>query len=806
MEGVWPDLRFAVRRLYKYPGSTLVALLALALGIGATSAVFSVFNAALLRPLPYKDPDRLVIIWQTNLQNGSDRSLVSGPNFLDWQAQNVVFDDMAVYSDWSFNLTEGDEPERLPGAIVSPSFFQLLGINSSQGRTFIPDEQNAERNEGVVLSHQLWQRRFGSDLSVIGKETLINGRRQSVLGVLPPDFQFQPLKRAEIWSCINLDQSDRSGRDTHGFSVIARIKPGVSVRQAQDEMATISSNLKVEYPNDNSGWGVYVAPLQDEILGSMRHSLPLLMAAVFFVLMIACANVANMLLAQAAGRAKEIAIRQASGASRSRIIQQLLVESLLLATIGGGLGLLLAYWGVRRLDAAMSLGIPQMRQNTLDFRALGFSVVMCLISGVLCGLASALEGSKTDLTIALREGGSRPRGPFPRNGLRNLLAVSEVAIALVLTIGVFLLVKSFSRLQQVDPGFNPANATTVHITLPMSKFREGTRRSSFFQELTERIHALPGVESVGGTITLPMSGTAVEMSFMVKEHPDRPSEGNLSAEFATITPDFFRAMGTRLLVGREFMQSDDSGTPLVAIVNETFAKLFFRDDPIGKHLVIRPEQGNIRREIVGITQDIKQHGLDVESRPAVFVPYSQMPIFPTLRLVIRTDSASPNIAADVRSLTKSIERDLPVYNISTLDQIVSESLVKRRFSLVLTGIFSSVALILAISGVYGVISHDVEARTREIGVRMAVGAQSTDILRLIIGRGVSLGIVGVLLGSAIAFGLTRFLANQLYGVSSTDGITFMTTALLLFLTVFVASYLPARRATKIDAVLAMHHE
>jgi putative ABC transport system permease protein len=807
MDAVWQDLKFAVRRLYKFPGFTLVALLALALGIRATSAIFSVFNAALLRPLPYEDPDRLVIVWQKSLQKGTERSRVSGPNFLDWQAQNLAFEEMAVYSDWSFNLTEGDEPERLSGAIVSPSFFRLLGINSSQGRTFIPDDQNPDRNEGVVLSHQLWQRRFGSDLSVIGKEILINGRRQNVLGVLPPDFQFQPLKGAEIWSCINLDQSDRSGRDTHGFSVIARLKPGVSVRQAQDDMATISSKLEQQYPNENGGWGVYVAPLQDEILGSMRHGLPLLLAAVFFVLIIACANVANMLLAQAAGRAREIAIRQAWGASRRRIIQQLLVESLLLASIGGGLGMLLAVWGVRLLDAATPLGIPQMRQNSLDFRVLGFSAVMCLVGGVLCGLAPALEGSKTDLTRALKEGGSRAGGGFRRNRLRNLLAVSEITMALVLLTGAFLLIKSFNRLQQVDPGFNPENATIMHITLPMSKFREGPTRSSFFQELTDRIHALPGVENVGGTITLPLSGTAVEMSFIVQEHPVRPGEGNLSAEFATVTPDFFKAMGTPLLAGREFTQRDDNGTPLVAIINETFAKRFFRDDdPIGRHLVIRPEQGTIPREIVGITKDIKQHGLDAESRPAIFIPYSQMPIFPTMRLVMRTDSARANIAADVRSLTKSIEKDLPIYNISTLDQIVSDSLAKRRLSLVLVGIFSSVALLLSISGVYGVLSYNVVERTHEIGVRMAVGAQRTDILKLIVGRGASLGIVGVLLGSVMAVGLTRFLASQLYGVSSTDGTTFLTTALLLLLTVLVASYLPARRATKIDPVVAMHHE
>ncbi len=817
------DLRYAGRMLLKHPGFTGVAALALALGIGANSAIFSVINAVLLRPLPYQDPDRIITIWETNphLQLGFDKFPCSAANFIDWREQNHVFGHIAALSSDPFNLEGRGEPEKLGGARVSADLFAVLGVEASLGRAFLPEEDQPGHNHVVVLSHSLWQRRFGSDPGVIGQAVRFNGESYTVVGVMPPGFHyphgtdmpayFQFPAQTEVWSPIALRAEQIKNRGGINKAVIARLKPGVTLKQAQAEMDTIAQRIGQQYPDTEAGFGVTLIPLHEQVTGSLRPSLLTLLGAVGFVLAVACANVANLLLARAAARQKEIAIRTALGAGRWRIVRQLLTESVLLSSLGGGLGLLLGMWGIDLLIAATPENIPRFKEVSLDARVLGFTLVVSLLTGIIFGLAPALQASKPDLNESLKEGG---RGSTSvRHRVRSLLVISEVALALVLLIGAGLMIKSFLRLQQVDPGLDPHHVLTMRLSIPYAKYSKDEQRIAFYRQLLERTESLPGVQAVGAVSEIPLSGAEDLEGFTIEGRPPVKSLQEMPiANYHTVTPDYFRAMGITLLKGRQLTEGDKEDAPGVVIINETFAHRFFPgEDAIGKRVTFdNPEKEKASwNSIVGVVRDVKHSALDAEPRPEIFRPFFQSPgtsFSGDLALVARTVSDPLSLAAAIRNEVWAVDKEMPVYDIETMDQIIAESVSRRRFNMLLLGVFAAVAMILATVGIYGVMSYTVSQRTHEIGIRMALGAERGDVLRLVVGQGMMQALAGVAIGLAGAFAVTRVMASLLYGVSATDPVTFIGISLLLAMIALIACYIPARRAMKVDPMVALRYE
>ncbi|HWP42569.1 MAG TPA: ABC transporter permease [Blastocatellia bacterium] len=800
LEELGQDLRYGARMLVKNPGFTVVAVIMLALGIGANTAIFSVVNAVLLRPLDYEDPDRLVTVLENNWQKGWTRFAVAPGNFAAWREQNQVFEQMAAFTGSSFTLVGEGEPEQLPGTRASANLFALLGVKPALGRDFLPEEDHPGGERVVIVSHRLWQRRFGADPGLVGKPLTLNGQSYTVVGVMPAGFLF-PNPRTELWVPVAFSAGDLGNRGGHDYVAIARLKPGVTLEQAQTEMSAIAARLEEQYPETNAAWGARVTLLVEEVVGDVRPALLALVCAVAFVLLIACANVANLLLARAAARQKEVAIRAALGSSRSRLLRQLLTESVLLSLLGGAFGMLLAAWGV---DALVSLGpanIPRLSQVGIDGRVLGFAFLISLATGIIFGLAPALQASQTDLSESLKEGGRSSSAGAGSQRLRRLLVVAEVALALALLVGAGLMIKSFVRLSEVETGFDSQNVLTAQITLPQSRYDDRQQQAAFFRQVLARIEALPGVESVGAASPLPFTGDRL-YSFIVEGHP---TDNVPSANYYAVSPDYFVTMGIPLLKGRFFTEADMAESPRVAIINETMARRYFPDeDPIGKRMNITngPE---VMREIVGVVGDVKQYGLDTQSPAQMYEPYLQRP-YPGMTLVVRAASEPAGLIDAVRREVLAVDKEQPIARAQTMEEIIAKSVAPRRFSVILLAAFAAVALTLAAVGIYGVMSYLISQRTHEIGVRMALGAGRRDVLRLVVGQGMRLALLGVGIGLLAAFALTRLMESLLFGVSATDPLTYIVVALLLATSALLACYVPARRATKVDPLLALRYE
>jgi len=804
METLWQDLRYGFRMLARNPGFTAVAVLTLALGIGANTAIFSVVNAVLFQPLDYEEPDRLYLLWTTNPGWARPES-ASLPDFLDWREQNQVFEDLAAISRRSLNLTGDGEPERLIGSYVSSSFFSLLRVQPSAGRGFLPGEDAPGAEHVAVLGYGLWQRRFGADPSLVGKTISLNGNDHTVVGIAPEDFQL--FQGTDLWLPLALDASQpQFGRRSDFLRVLGRLKPDVREDRAQAEMTTIAKRLEQEYPQTNTNIGVVLVPLHEHFVGNVRPALLVLLGAAGFVLLIACANVANLLLARAASREKEVAIRAALGASRFRLVRQLLTESVLLALLGGSGGLLLAMWGTDGLVRLSPAGLPRLNEIAVNEWVLGFTLLVSVIAGVLFGLVPALHASRLEMHESLKEGGRGSADQGGRRRLRSVLVVSEVALALMLLIGAGLMITSVYRLQQVSPGFNTENLLVGRVNLPAAKYSNPSEILGFSEQLIERLEGMPGIRAVTTTDDYPLSSGSY-LSFVVEGRPAPPPSQVVDAIVISVTPGYHRALGILLVRGRAFTRQDGPGDRLVVVINQAMAKKHFpSEDPIGQRLAYDGPDGQPNwREIVGVVADVRHEGLDQDAYPEFHMPFSQKPSR-GMTVLVRTESDPSALVGAVRGAVQAIDPNQPVYAVRTMDTILSRSVAQQRFTMVLLGMFATVALVLAAIGIYGVISYSVSRRTHEIGIRMALGAQPRDIFRLVVGQGMVLTLIGVGVGLAGAFALTRFLESLLFGVSATDPATFAGVALLLAAVALLACYLPARRATKVDPLVALRYE
>ena len=805
------DLRYGARMLVKSPGFTLVVVLALALGIGANTAIFSVVNSVLLRPLAFNEPQQLMMVWGASRNGGgADRIVLSVPDMQDLRSQSQTLEYVVPYSSSGTTLSSGDDAERIFGAVSTADLFPALGVKPLMGRVFTSEEDVPGGPAVVVISQNLWQRAFGSDPAIVGKEIKLGNKLTTVVGVMPASFRFPVQReRADYWQPISTSPSYiayKDKRDTRSLKVLARLKPGINVRQANEELATISRRLEEQYPGTNTGLSLSVTPLHEDLVGQVRPALLVILGAVGFVLLIACANVANLLLARAASRQKEIAIRTALGAGRIRIVRQLLTESLLLAVMGGGLGLLLATWGLDLLVAASPSDLPRVGEIGLDMKVLVFTVAVSVVTGILFGLAPALQASKLDLNESLKEGGRGSTEGLRRNRLRSLLVVAEVALSLVLLIGAGLLIRSFVTLLNTNPGFDADSVLTVDLPLSRSKYPEAGQQVTFVQQLLQRTSEVPGVASVAAVNILPLSGNGRESSFTIDGRPTPPEGQEPEAEASTVTPDYFRTMGIPLMRGRAFVEGDKKDAPPVVIISEALARANFAgEDPLGKRLVIRDDMPPF--EIVGIVGDIRHEKLETETHPEYYLSFYQIPER-QVNLVVRAAAGAEaaSLQMTVRSAIKQLDKDQLIWEMKTMEQWRAESVARRRFNMMLLGIFASLALLLAAVGIYGVMSYSVTQRTHEIGIRMALGASARDVIRMVVGQGMTLALTGVGAGLLAAFGVTRVMSSLLYGVTATDALTFSAVTLGLTGLALLACLIPALRATRVDPMTALRYE
>jgi putative ABC transport system permease protein len=809
VEDLWQDLRSGARMLVKNPGFTLIAVITLALGIGANTAIFSVVNGVLLRPLPYKDPQRLVMVFAPKRLD--QEFLISSGGFTILRNQNQVFEQVAAFLPMldSSSITGDGDPEFLGGVTVSANLFTLLGVEARYGRAFLPEEEKPGSDRVVVISHRLWQRRFGSDQKIVGRTISLNNEPYTVVGVMPPAFQF-PLdgmltgwlpREIDIYIPLALTPEEINNQ-RKVLPVIARLKSQVGIEQARAEMTGVAARIKRQYPDTNKDESIRLAPYHQQMVGRVRLALLVLLGAVGFVLLIACANVANLLLVRAAARRKEMAVRAALGAGRRRVIKQLLTENVLLAALSGSLALLLAFWGVGLLRTIIPENLPRADEIGIDGGVFGFTLLISLGAGILFGLIPALQASKVNLSDALKEGG-RGSGGRGRNHLRNLLVVSEVALALALLIGAGLMSRSFIRLMSVDPGLDPRNVLTVDIRLSRNKYSR-PQQAVFFQQLLERLRALPGIQAVGAVYPMPLSGMEENIGFEIEEQPPPAPGEQRTAGPRGVSPGYFKAQGIQLLKGRVFTESDGGDTPPVVVINEAMARRYWpNQDPAGRRISFDSRNGQpVWREVAGVVKSVRHMALEEEPRSEIYIPFAQYPLA-FMTLVARTDGAPLGYVAAVRSQVQAVDNDQPISNVRTMEERLASTVSQRRFNLILLAIFACLALSLAAIGIYGVMSYLVAQRTHEIGVRMALGAQTGDVLRLVIRQGMALTLTGVLIGLSTAFGLTRLLRNLLFDLSATDPLTFFVTALLLALVALLACYLPARRATKVDPLVAL---
>jgi predicted permease len=786
------DLRLAFRQLLKNPGFTAVAVLTLALGIGANTAIFSVVDGVLLKPLPYDQPGQLVQLWEA--PSPGKRNSVSPGAFLDWKEQSTAFASLSLMLNTDLNLTSEGEPERISGVKMSASGLQILRARPLLGRTFAPDEDQLGKENVVVLTHRLWQRRFGGETNIVGRIIRLSDQAYTVIGVLPP--RFLPWDKAEFVIPSAVASQDANQRATHWLNVFGRLKPGVTLEQARAEVNAVAARLRPLYPAQKKDWTVAVVPMQEGFTRDIKSPLLVLLGAVGCVLLIACANVANLLLARASARQKEMAIRAALGASRGRVIRQLLTESVLLSFTGALLGLLLAFWGVGALGNFSAVNLPLAQEVGLNLRVLGFAFFVSLLAGVTFGLAPALQASRLNLNDTLKEG-ERHSGAGLRNHVRSGLIVSEVALSLILLVGAGLLLNSFFRLSNVPPGIKSKNALTMQISLPDKKYPDAQRRAAFFQQVIERIKNLPGVEAAGVTGIMPLAGWSPSTDFSIIGRPGPTDPGHMT-DFDFCTPDFFRAVGIPLLKGRFFDERDKPGAARVVLINEALAREHFpNEEPLGQRIHLEVFTGKLDEgwEIVGIVSGVHQRGQAQEVRPCVYRPLAFSFGGGYGQLVIRTTGTPLALAESVRRAILEADPAQPVANVRTMEDVLAASVAPRRLILTLLGGFAGAALLLAAIGLYGVIAYAVSQRKHEIGIRMALGAQQRNVLRLVLRQAMKLAGIGIALGLAGALALTRVLTAQLYEVRPTDPATFGGVSLILLLVALLASWLPAPRAS-----------
>src|SRR6266446_4597418 len=811
MDSLFKDIRYGIRSLLKRPGFTAIAVITLALGIGANTAIFSVVNTLLLRPLPFKEPARLVQVWEANYKRGRNTMDVSYPNFADWRDQNQVFEQIAAYSDETFNLTDTGEPERIQGEIVSPSLFPLLGIRPVLGRVLLPEEDYPNKVFSVMMSERLWRRRFNSDPQIIGRTIKLDSESFTVVGVVPNITDLFDLQSdTELWVPIS-HSFGFNNRYGHYLNVVARLKPGVTREQAQANMDTIAGGLAAQYPSSNVDHAVRLVPLQEQIVGDFRLAALVLLGAVLFVLLIASANVANMLLARAASRKREVAIRTALGAGRWRIVRQLLTESLLLSALGGAVGLLLALWGVYLLVAFGPADLPRAKEVAVDGRVLVFTLAVSLLTGIIFGFITALQASRQDLNETLKESSRSTTGSAGHRRVRSLLVVSEIALSLMLLVGAGLLMRSFVKLQAVNPGFNPNNVLTMRISLRGPNYQKGAPVIAFHDQLLEKVKALPGVQAVATRSHVPIAADDgyANLSFAIEGR--LPDAANRSTAFYNaVSPDYFQTMEIPLLKGRPFEALDDRKAQSVIIINETLARRYFSgDDPIGRRMTFNDEDPKEEDwvTIVGVVRDTKPRAQDLTSSPVaeMYMPFAQQPQS-SMALMIRATNKPESVVAAVRREVQTLDKNQLVHSIRPLESVMSEAVATPRFRTLLLGVFAVVALILAMVGVYGVMSYTVTQRTHEIGIRMALGAQGSDVLKLVIGHGMALAFAGVGIGLAARFALTRVISQLECGLHPMSTVEFIVIALLLTSVALLASYFPARRAAKVDPMVALRYE
>jgi putative ABC transport system permease protein len=821
MGSLLQDLRYAVRLLLKMPGFTFVAVLTLALGIGANTAIFSVVHAVLLRPLPFEHPEQLVRVTGDLRQMGLPDAGISGLELFDFRERSGLFTQISGLYPINANITEVDEPERVEALLVDVNYFQLLGVNAQLGRVFQPEDYTPGISEIAVISNALWQRRYGGSADVLGKKFRLDNDMYTIVGVMPAGFR-HPGRTIQTdvdvwapagWTGAPFNNPPRGAYMLQG--AIGRLKPGITVEQAQSRMNDLARELRKEYPNDypeKAGWTPRVIGLHDDLVGNVRPALLMLLAAVGFVLLIACANVANLLLARASARRREIAIRRALGAGRLRLIRQLITESVLLALLGGVLGLLIAVWGVDLLVKFSPANIAQLGDINVSLSVLSFTLVVSLLTGVVFGLAPAIQASNPDLQETLKDAARSTTAGAQRNRMRGLLVISEFALALMLLIAATLLIRSFWRLQTVDPGFNGQQVLTARLWLPTPNqpetgpYFKHERRAQLFQQVLQRVASLPGVESVGGVSQLPLDGQTPSSTFSI-EGRNSATDDLYSSQVILASSGYFSTLGIPLLKGRLFTDQDDQNAQRVVVINQTLAERFFPgEDPVGKRIKFRLGRTEPPwMTIIGIAHDVKTEGLDVENRPQMYLPVTQVSNL-QFALVIRTNSDPGALTEAVRREVRAADPDLPVYGIRTMDEVMAKAVSQRRFTMVLLGVFAGIALLLSAVGIYGVMAYSVSQRTHEIGVRMALGAQPRDVLRMVIAQGLLLICTGMAVGLAAAFLLTRFLAGLLFNVSPRDPVTFAGVTLLLALVALLACYIPARRATKVDPMIALRYE
>jgi putative ABC transport system permease protein len=789
--------------MLKRPGFTAIAIITLALGIGANTAIFSIVNGVLLRSLPYKEVDRIVTVWATDTKTGKNEEGASPANILDWRDQNQVFERMGIAEPYSHRLTGNAEPESIRSWLVSEGLFEILGVNALYGRTFLPEEYQAGNDRVVVIGEALWRQRFGGNPDLVGQTLLLSGQPHTVVGIMPAEFEF-PSGRM-MWAPLVIRDSYKRDRRSAYIKVIARLKPGVTLDQAQQEMTAIHARLSEQYPKDNQDRGVAVIPLAEQMRAQARPALLLLLGAAGFVLLIACANVANLLLARGAERQKEFAIRAALGAARSRLIRQLITESVTLGLLGGTGGILAAWWCIDLILAFSPASLPRTKIN-FDGRVLLFSLVVSLLTAFIFSLAPSLQFSRPELQASLKEGGrSGGDGSFRRR-LRNVLVVSEIALALTLLIGAGLLVRSFVHILRVDPGFSAGNAISLEVHIWGTGGRTPSARASFIEQTLDHIAELPGVEAAGAVSALPFHDNSIDITgaFTIDGRPTQELEN--SAYLTIVTGDYFTAMGIPLRSGRQFTRFDRDGAQPVVLIGETMARRFWPDeDPVGKRIKLGFLGQPKIREIIGVVGDARHTGLDSNPRTEIFLPHLQEP-YGSMTYVVRPRGQSAAPLQEIKSEVWALNKDLPFSSIATLDELVSRSLGERRFNLLLLGSFSLIALTLASIGIYGLMSFSISRRTHEFGVRMALGAQTGDVINLVLREGMVLTVIGVTVGLTASIALTRLLSNLLFGVTATDPATFIVIPLVLAGVALAACLVPARRATRVDPMIALRYE
>ncbi|MGA7626497.1 MAG: ABC transporter permease [Candidatus Acidiferrales bacterium] len=821
MQTLWQDLRYGLRTMARAPGFTAVAILTLALGIGSNTAIFSVANAVLLRPLPFYEPDRLMQVWHTPPQAsfpGIPTFAVSPANFLDWRSQNQTFEDMAAYGFGRYTLTGTGHPEAIRMVAATYGLFSILRSKPLLGRVFIAGEDEPGREHEVLLSNSLWRSRFGANPEMVGKNIELNGQAFTVIGIMEPGFEFpistDPDDRPQMWKPLAWTDQERAIREDHNFGVIGRLKPGVTLKQAQADLDSISNRLAQIYPKENKGWGAIAIPIRQDLVGDVRPALLILLGAVAFVLLIACANVANLTLSKALSRRKEVAVRAALGASRRRLLQQALSESLLLALAGGALGLLIAHYGVELIVDFLAGRLPRSNEIALNSWVLTFTVVISLASGFAAGLLPALRMSKADLNEALKQGLGRTASNSGGNRTRNMLVVSEVALSLMLLISAGLMIRSLWTLRHVNPGFDPHDVVTMEVSVPTGKFTEPTQQIAFFSDVLDGVRALPGVQSAGLIDSLPLSDNGSHQPVFVEGQPKLPMADLPEVDVRLISPGYLSTMHIPLLRGRDLDDSDVAGRPGAVLISQSMAKQFWPDeDPIGKRLTLYFFP-NLTRVVVGVVADVKLNAMN-ETRPAaaLYSPLAQMTAAAGeqwssygMNLTVRTTVAPSNVLPAITNSIRDIDPEVPLLNVRTMGDSVSASLMPEHFTMLLLAAFAGLALLLAMIGIYSVMSYSVSRRTNEFGIRVALGASPSDVLRLVIRQGMTLAILGSAIGMVGALALSRLMVSLLYGIKPTDPATFAVVAIVLMLVALAACYIPARRAMRVDPIIAVRYE